>query len=357
MKTAVVILNWNGKKWLEQFLPGVISFSSDQAEVIIADNASSDGSLDFLAEQHPGIRVIRLDRNYGFATGYNKALQQIEAEYYILLNSDIEVTENWIAPVIRMMDTDAEIAACQPKILSYYERDKFEYAGAAGGFIDKYGYPFCRGRLFQSIEQDHGQYDRPVEIFWATGACLFVRAEVFRQLGGLDDDFFAHMEEIDFCWRARNLGYKIMYTPESTIYHIGGGTLPKKDARKTYLNIRNNITMLYKNLEADRLFRVLTARILLDYVAAIKFLIDGGFKDMFAVLRAHYYFWTHLPKLRKKREKIRHNRVSCIYWGNVVLRHYVFRKKSFRDLDPARFTFGPLRSRSAQAGKHPAPGR
>jgi len=343
LKTAVVILNWNGRKFLERFLPGVIRHSAGKADIIITDNDSSDYSLDYIEKNHPGIRVIRLDKNYGFAGGYNRALKATRADYYILLNSDIEVTENWIDPVIRLMEGDHTIAACQPKIRSYNEPEKFEYAGAAGGFIDKYGYPFCQGRLFQSLEKDEGQYDEPREVFWATGACMFVRADVFHELGGFDDDFFAHMEEIDFCWRAKNKGYRIMYCPGSTIFHIGGGTLPKKDSRKTYLNIRNNIIMLYKNLEPERLARVLAARLILDYVAAVKFLVDGGFKDMAAVIRAHFYFWKHLSMLRKKREKITHARVSQIYWGNVVLQHYLQRKKSFLQLDPSKFTKDPAR--------------
>jgi GT2 family glycosyltransferase len=341
LKTAVVILNWNGQKFLEKFLPGVIKHSSSLAEIIIADNDSSDNSLEYLENSHPGIKIIRLQKNHGFAGGYNLALKEIKAEYYILLNSDIEVTENWIAPVIGMMDKNPAIAACQPKIRSYHEPEKFEYAGAAGGFIDKYGYPFCQGRMFQSLEKDEGQYDEPREVFWATGACMFVRAELFHKLGGFDDDFFAHMEEIDFCWRAKNQGYKIMYCPASTIFHIGGGTLPKNNWRKTYLNIRNNIIMLYKNLEDERLVRVMAARQLLDYVAAFKFLIDGGFRDMAAVIKAHYYFWSNISKLKKKREKIPHLRVSQIYWGNVVLQHYLQRKKSFRQLESKRFTANP----------------
>lgn len=341
MKTAVVILNWNGKKFLEKFLPGVLRHSSPLAEIIIADNASSDDSLAYLEKNHPEIRIIRLTRNFGFAGGYNLALKQIEADNYILLNSDIEVTENWIAPVLKLMQADPHIAACQPKIRSYYDPEKFEYAGAAGGYIDKYGYPFCRGRLFQSIEKDEGQYDQATEVFWATGACMFLKADIFHKLGGFDDDFFAHMEEIDFCWRAKNQGYKIMFCPDSTIFHIGGGTLPKNNSRKTYLNIRNNIIMLYKNLEPERLVRVLAARLILDYVAALKFLVDGGFKDMAAVIRAHFYFWKNLSRLRKKREKIQHLKVSQIYWGNIVLQHYLRRKKTFRQLDGTRFTPNP----------------
>jgi GT2 family glycosyltransferase len=341
LKTAVVILNWNGRRFLEKFLPGVIEHSADVAEIIIADNDSSDDSLEYLGKSHPGLRIIKLEKNFGFAGGYNQALKEIEADYYILLNSDIEVTDNWISPVIGIMQNDTSIAACQPKIRSYNDPEKFEYAGAAGGFIDKYGYPFCQGRLFQSLEKDEGQYNLTREVFWATGACMFVRSDVFSKLGGFDDEFFAHMEEIDFCWRAKNQGYKIMYCPDSTIFHIGGGTLPKNNSRKTYLNIRNNIIMLFKNLEQERLTRVLTARIILDYIAAMKFLVDGGFKDMIAVLKAHFYFWTNLSRLRKKREKIPHLKVSQIYWGNVVMQHYLQRKKSFRQLDPGRFTGNP----------------
>jgi len=338
VKISVVILNWNGKKFLEKFLPGVIRHSAGAADIVIADNASTDGSVEFLAKEFPQVRTIILEKNHGFAGGYNLALQQITSDYYILLNSDIEVTENWIMPVIELMKADPAIAACQPKIRSFFEPEKFEYAGAAGGFIDKYGYPFCQGRMFQSLEKDEGQYDETREVFWATGACLFVRASVFHAMGGFDEDFFAHMEEIDFCWRAKNHGYKIMYCPDSMILHIGGGTLPKRNSRKTYLNIRNNIIMLYKNLEQGRLTKVLVARIFLDYIAAIKFLVDGGFKDMAAVIKAHFFVWTNISKLRQKREKIAHKRVSQIYWGNVVLQHYLQRKKSFRQLDPDKFT-------------------
>jgi GT2 family glycosyltransferase len=341
LKIAVVILNWNGRKFLEEFLPQVIKFSKNQAEVIIADNASSDGSIEFLNQSFPGIRVIQFNKNYGFAGGYNRALQQVEADYYVLLNSDIQVTENWIPPVIELMEKDPLIAACQPKILSYHEPEMFEYAGAAGGFIDKYGYPFCRGRVFQNLERDLGQYNDTREVFWATGACMFIRAKVFHEVGGLDDHFFAHMEEIDFCWRLKNNGYKILFCPSSKIYHIGGGTLPKNNARKTYLNIRNNIIMLYKNLERKRMLKVFAARIFLDWVAAMKFLVDGGFKDMWAVARAHLHILRNLGKLRKKREKIHHQRVSEIFWGNIVVEHYLKRKTLFTELDPSKFTKDP----------------
>lgn len=338
MKVAVVILNWNGRKYLERFLPEVIEYSKDHAEVIIADNASSDDSITYLNQNYPDIRVIQFPINYGFAAGYNKAFEQVESDYYILLNSDMQVTPNWIPPVISLMEKDPMIAACQPKIRAFHEPDKFEYAGAAGGFIDKYGFPFCRGRMFQSIEADEGQYDDAIEVFWATGACMFVRADVYHKMGGLDDDFFAHMEEIDFCWRLKNNGYKVMFCPSSTVFHIGGGTLPKNNAEKTYLNIRNNIIMLYKNIQPGMLIPVFIARVMLDYIASIKFLIDGGFSDLWAVNRAHFYFWRNFRRLRKKREKIVHRKVSNIYWGNIAFEHYIHRRKYYSQLDPAKFT-------------------
>lgn len=337
MKVAVVILNWNGKAFLGEFLPDVIRHSEDVADVIIADNDSTDGSVDFLSENFPTIRVIQNNENGGFAKGYNDALKQIEAEYYVLLNSDIEVTQNWIKPIIDLMDSDQAIAACQPKILSYHAREKFEYAGAAGGFIDKYGYPFCRGRLFQSLETDYGQYDEATEVFWATGACLFVRADLYHKYNGLDEDFFAHMEEIDFCWRLKQNGYKIMACPQSTVYHIGGGTLPKKSSRKTYLNIRNNCIMLYKNLPGNRLVTVFFWRFFLDGIAAIKFLLSSGVKDFFAVTKAHLHFYISIPKHRKKRKEIRPKKVNHIYRGNIVFDHYLKGIKVFSDLDKDKF--------------------
>jgi GT2 family glycosyltransferase len=253
MKTAVVILNWNGRNFLETFLPSVLEYSARCADVIVADNASTDDSVAFLQEHYPQIRIIEHPKNGGFSKGYNDALKQIDAEYYILLNSDVEVTPNWITPVIEMMDADPSIAACQPKLRSFEDRSQFEYAGAAGGFIDAYGYPFCRGRIFDVLEEDRGQYDDACEVFWATGACLFVRADLYHALGGLDEDFFAHMEEIDFCWRLKNNGHKVMYCPDSTVYHVGGGALPKSSPRKTYLNFRNNLALLVKNLPSKRL--------------------------------------------------------------------------------------------------------
>lgn len=336
-KTAVVILNWNGREFLRKFLPSVIENSHPYAEVIVADNASTDSSIEFLQDNFPEVRIITNRTNGGFAKGYNDALAEVEADYYILLNSDIEVTPNWIEPVISMMEKDRNIAACQPKLRSWHEKEKFEYAGAAGGFIDEYGYPFCRGRIFQHIETDNGQYDDVKEIFWATGACLFVRAELYHKFGGFDEDFFAHMEEIDFCWRLKNGGYKIMYCPESTVYHVGGGTLPKKSSQKTYLNFRNNISLLYKNLPSELLFKVFALRFPLDGVAAFKFLLDGGFGDFYAVLRAHLYFYRNFNKLRSKRRHLTHNNVHGIYKKNLVREYYLNKKTMFSQLHPDDF--------------------
>jgi len=304
----------------------------------VADNASTDSSVEFLQDNFPGIRIIQNRINGGFAKGYNDALSQVEADYFVLLNSDIEVTENWIKPVIDLMERDEKIAACQPKLRSFHHTEKFEYAGAAGGFIDKYGYPFCRGRIFQTIEADSGQYDLSVEVFWATGACMFVKSKVYRELSGFDDDFFAHMEEIDFCWRLKNHGYKVMYCPDSVVYHVGGGTLPKQSSHKTYLNFRNNLALLYKNLPADQLMPVFAVRFPLDGVAAITFLLGAGFADFYAVLRAHGYFYRNFLKLRKKRKMLHHNKVSMIYNANLVVEYHFRKKKAFTDLDQARFS-------------------
>lgn len=335
---AVVILNWNGAKFLEQFLPGVIEYSKADATIYVADNASTDGSVALLQEKFPEVNLILNNENGGFASGYNKALAQIDAEYYVLLNSDIEVTPNWISPIIHLMEEDPSIAACQPKILSYYQRNSFEYAGAAGGFIDLFGYPFCRGRIFQSLETDFGQFDDIQELFWATGACLFISSKAYWQAGGLDDDFFAHMEEIDLCWRLKNMGYRIMYCGHSAIYHIGGGTLPKSSARKTYLNIRNNLIMLYKNLPKYRLFPVFITRFFLDGIAALKFFASGGFQDFWAVTRAHLSFWRTFKKSKAKRKPFIHHSVSCIYQKSIVSEHYLMGKKFFSELTHEKFS-------------------
>lgn len=337
-KVAIVILNWNGKKFLERFLPFLVKYNTPDAEIIIADNASADDSVSFLQVNYPDIRIIRNSENGGFARGYNESLANVDAEYYVLLNSDIEVTPGWIEPVIKLMDSDRNIAACQPKLLTYDRRGEFEYAGGAGGFIDKFGYPFCRGRIFQAMETDNNQYNDAVEVFWATGACMFVRADLYHKYGGLDSDFFAHMEEIDFCWRLKNNGYKIMYCPGSAIYHVGGGTLPKKNSHKTYLNFRNNFFLLYKNLPSEKIFPVFLLRFFMDGIAGVKFLIEGHFKDAIAVVKAHFAFYFALGKLRKKRKMLKHSNVSCVFRKSVVFEHYLRGIRYFSQLDPEKFT-------------------
>lgn len=321
-KVAVVILNYNGQKFLETFLPSVVG-NNDKYEIIIADNASTDNSIDFLKSNYPNLKTIKLSSNQGFAGGYNNALQEIKAEYYVLLNSDVEVSPSWTKPIIDLMDSDTSIAACQPKIRSYHQKTHFEYAGAAGGYIDWLGYPFCRGRVFDSYEQDFGQYNDTKEVFWATGACMFVRAEVFHQLGGFDAHFFAHMEEIDLCWRMKNAGHKIMYSSASTVYHVGGGTLHKSNPRKTFLNYRNGLAMLYKNLPSNKLFSTILIRLILDGISGIKLLVDGSFSDFLAVIKAHFAFYAMIPKLERKSPK----NVSEIYQKSVVWEYFVKKQK------------------------------
>lgn len=317
---------------LERFLPSVTRCCPDDAEVIVADNGSTDDSLSFLAEQYPSLRVIALDKNYGFAEGYNRALAQVEADYYVLLNDDVEVTPDWIRPVIEQMEQDPRVAMAQPKMLMYDQRDTFEYAGGAGGFIDKYGYPMCRGRMFSTLEQDHGQYDDACEIFWASGAAMFVRASAWHELGGLDGDFFAHMEEIDFCWRAKNAGYKAVYCPRSVIYHVGGGTLPKSSPRKTFLNFRNNMALLYKNLPQQRRWWVMAVRMVLDGVAGLKFLCEGHPKECLAVVEAHKAYRQWKPRLKEKRQQMQPHEVSCVYRGWLLIDYYLLGRKKFSQL-------------------------
>ena len=338
MKVAVVILNYNGKAFLERFLAQVVASCPDWAEVIVADNASTDGSADFMRECFPEVRLIENGSNDGFSTGYNLALQKVDAQYFVLLNSDIEVAPGWIEPVVALMDADPQIAACQPKILSYHHKERFEYAGACGGFIDKYGYPFCRGRVFQHLEADQGQYDTPMEVFWATGACMFVRADLYRKFGGLDDSFFAHMEEIDLCWRLKNAGYKVFCCPASRVYHIGGGTLPKNSPRKTYLNFRNNLSVLVKNLPEGRVCRIILYRILLDWVASLKFLFEGCFRDFIMVFKAHFDFYRRMKSLREKRKGNQHRQVSCVYRRNIVVDGMLLGKNKFSALREQDFS-------------------
>lgn len=324
---AIVILNYNGQGFLDKFLPSVIQHSQGH-EIIVADNASTDNSVAFLTQKYPNIRLIQLPHNGGFTGGYNEALKQVQATYYVLLNSDIEVTSDWVNPVIELMDANPKIAACQPKMRDYYKPAYFEYAGAAGGYIDWLGYPFCRGRVFDTCEEDTGQYNDAREIFWATGACMFVRADVFHQLGGFDTKFFAHMEEIDLCWRMKNAGFQIYYSPASTVYHVGGGTLHKSNPRKTFLNYRNGLAMMYKNLPANQLFTTIFMRLVLDGISGIKFLLAGSFKDIWAILKAHFAFYGMIPDLERKSPK----QLKDIYPKSIVLQYFLRGKKSFGEL-------------------------
>jgi GT2 family glycosyltransferase len=336
-KTAIVILNWNGKDFLAQFLPALIKNSQNtDSEIIVADNGSKDDSIEFLKSNFPEIKRIILDKNYGFTGGYNRALSQIEAQYFVLLNSDVEVTPNWLNPLIEILDSDASVAAVMPKILSYSNKEEFEYAGAAGGFIDKFGYPFCRGRILGTIEKDLGQYNDIKEVFWATGACFVVRAELFKKLGGFDDDFFAHMEEIDLCWQFKNMGYKIIYCSNSAVYHVGGGTLPNTNPFKLYLNFRNNLFLLYKNLPKNKLFVTLLFRMILDGVSAGLFLAKFSFSSFIAVLKAHLHFYKSLKQLRFKRKAIIEQTVKTTHpemlQESIVFDYFVRKKKVFDKL-------------------------
>jgi GT2 family glycosyltransferase len=306
IKTAVVILNWNGLGFLKRFLGNVVRQSyGNNTIVFVADNNSDDGSVEWVKSNLPEITLVSLDKNYGFAGGYNRALSRIEAKYYILLNSDIEVTPGWTVPLINFLENNPDAASCQPKILSYAERDRFEHAGAAGGFIDKYGFPFCRGRILNKTEKDSGQYDDMTEIFWSSGACMAVRAEYWKRFGGFDDDFFAHMEEIDLCWRFGKLGLKVVYIPDSVVYHVGGGTLPYSSPFKVYLNFRNSLFMLYKNLPARKLNRILFIRKVMDGMAFLLFISKGDFAAAGSVWKAHLDYYKKLKLLKEKRKTVK----------------------------------------------------
>ncbi len=315
MKVAVVILNWNGEQMLSDFLPSVVAHSVlpeslGEAVVYVADNGSTDHSLRLLADSFPSVRTIAFSQNYGFADGYNKAFEPIYAEYAILLNSDVEVTPGWLHPLVQYMDAHPQVAACQPKLMAYHQKDAFEYAGAMGGFIDCYGYPYCRGRIFDTVEKDHGQYDADVPLLWATGACLMVRLAVYKEVGGLDGRFFAHMEEIDLCWRLRCRGYEVRSVASSVVYHVGGATLNAGHPRKTFLNFRNNLLMLYKNLPSDKLRSVLFVRALLDYVAAAMFMLKGEWGSAKAVFRARREYRKLKREFRASREENLHKAVT-----------------------------------------------
>ncbi len=336
-KVAIVILNWNGQKMLAKFLPNVIEYSRQDAEIWVADNSSSDGSMHLLETQFPQVKTIVLEQNFGFAEGYNRALRQIEADYYVLLNSDVEVSHHWLTPLIEFMDSHPQVAACQPKLLAEYDKDSFEYAGACGGFLDKYGYPFCRGRIFGMVERDNGQYDYQQEILWATGACMMIRSADYWKAGGLDGRFFAHNEEIDLCWRLRLMGRKIYCIPESEVYHVGGGTLPKSNPMKTFLNFRNNLTMLYKNLSDKELSHVMRVRWFLDYLAAFEMLLlQRNWGDFKAVFKARKAFKEWRSSFDEERKRIQSQRVEeeipQIFQTSILWQYYAKGVKNFKDL-------------------------
>lgn len=330
-KVSIVILNFNTQNFLEKFVPYLKKTNYDNFEIIVADNASTDNSVEFLYENFPEIKVLVFDENLGYAGGYNKALQNLDSDYYVLINSDVEVTLDWLEPLILLAQSDKNIAAIQPKLLDYTSRNMFEYAGGSGGFIDKFGYPFCRGRWFNYIENDTKQYNDIREIFWASGACFLIRVEHWKLSGGLDEDFFAHMEEIDLCWRLKNLGYKIMVCPQSVVYHIGGGTLPVGNPHKTYLNFRNGLFLLCKNLNSKVLFSTLFIRFILDGLAAFKFLTEFKFREIAAVLRAHIIFYGKINYWLKKRENNGNKQISPygMYNKSIVFKFFVSGKRKF----------------------------
>ncbi|WP_452603287.1 glycosyltransferase family 2 protein [Pontimicrobium sp. MEBiC06410] len=329
MEIAIVILNWNGKELLETFLPSIVRHSKN-ATVYVADNASTDNSVAFVSTNFPSVKIIQNTENGGYAKGYNDALKHINADIFCLVNSDIEVSENWLLPIISTFTAEPQTAIIQPKILDYKQKTHFEYAGAAGGYIDKYGYPFCRGRIFNTIEADNGQYNKDSNIFWASGACFFIRAHVFNTLQGFDDSFFAHMEEIDLCWRAHNLGYTAKYNHQSTVYHVGGATLNATNPKKTYLNFRNSLFTLTKNASGG-LFFILFLRMVLDGLAAFKFLTELKFRHILAILRAHLSFYKHFTRLIRQRRQLQQSK-NYYKLKSIVWNYYVNKKKRFSHL-------------------------
>jgi GT2 family glycosyltransferase len=331
---SVVILGWNGKKFLESFLPSVVRYTSKpEYEVVYADNLSTDDSVAYVAANFPTVRIIQNSSNKGFAAGYNDCLSHVKSKYYVLLNQDVEVTENWLDPLVAIAEKDDSIAAAQPKIRAYHNKEMFEYAGAAGGMVDWLGYAFCRGRIFDTIEKDNGQYDDVVDIFWASGASMFVRSEVYWRAGGLDDQFFAHQEEIDLCWRIKNLGYRIVVEPMALVYHVGGGSLPQGNPRKAFLNFRNNLLMLYKNLPKRQLWWKLPFRFVLDWVAAIYSVVKNkNLKDFNAIAKAHIDFFNQIPTLGGKRHAIKSKRTDFLFRRSIVFRHFVMKKKYYTEM-------------------------
>jgi GT2 family glycosyltransferase len=332
VKIAIVILNWNGKKLLETFLPSIVNFSSEKAEIFVADNASTDESIFYVKKHFPSVNIIENTINGGYAKGYNDALQAVKANIYCLINSDVEVTENWLSPILEVFDKEKNVAIIQPKILDYKDKYSFEYAGAAGGFIDFFGYPYCRGRVFNSLEKDNHQFDDTTEIFWASGACFFIRSKVFHELKGFDEDYFAHQEEIDLCWRTQNLGFEIKYVGRSTVFHIGGATLQETNPHKTYLNFRNSLLNVVKNVPKKWFLIVVLSRLILDGIAGIKFLLELRPIHTIAILKAHLSFYKNLPLFLKKRRKIIKKQTYFTHIS-IVWQYFVLGKKKFQELD------------------------
>ncbi len=331
---AIVILNWNGQHFLEQFLPFVTASTYANKRVIVADNASTDNSIIFLQQYFPQVEIIRNPTNEGFAKGYNTALQQVNSDYYILLNSDVQVEPGWIEPVIELMASNAVIGACQPKILAHSEPRLFEYAGACGGWVDRFGYPFARGRVFNTLEEDKGQYNQEQQCFWASGAAMFVRADMYHVLGGLDEYFFAHQEEIDFCWRLQLAGYKVFVQPASVVYHVGGGTLPKGNHRKDFLNFRNSLVMLAKNLPFSEALWKIPFRILLDMIAAYKELFTGNGGTYIAIAKAHCYFikWLLFNRNQSVFPITKKGKLRGLYFGSIVWQYFIMKKTTFSEI-------------------------
>ncbi|MBT4869320.1 MAG: glycosyltransferase family 2 protein [Polaribacter sp.] len=331
MKTAIVILNWNGQKLLEQFLPSVVNFSLDEATIYIADNASTDDSVSYVKTHFPSVKIIKNRQNGGYSKGYNDALKAIDADIYCLLNSDVEVTENWLKPITEAFRNDINTAIIQPKLLDFKEKTKFEYAGAGGGFIDVFGYPYCRGRIFNYLETDHGQFDDETEIFWASGACLFIRSKVYHEVGGLDEDYFAHQEEIDLCWRTQNLGYKVKYVGSSSVYHVGGATLKETNPHKTFLNFRNSLLNVVKNVPKERFLFVIFSRLLLDGIAGLKFIIELRPIHTLAIIKAHISLYKNSIKFLKKRKKLQ-KKSTYFKHTSIVSQYFIFHRIKFKNL-------------------------
>ncbi|NVK52641.1 MAG: glycosyltransferase family 2 protein [Flavobacteriaceae bacterium] len=331
MKTAIVILNWNGKKLLEQFLPSVITHSSEEATIYVADNASTDNSIQFIKEFYPTVRIVENAANGGYAKGYNDALKHIDADVYCLLNSDIEVTKHWLQPIIKIFKNNSSTAIVQPKILDYKNKSAFEYAGAGGGFVDLYGYPYCRGRVFNHLETDNKQFNDVTDIFWASGACLFIRSKVYHQLGGFDEDYFAHQEEVDLCWRAQNEGYKAQYVGTSTVYHVGGATLQETNPHKTFLNFRNSLLNVVKNVPKKWFLFVVFSRLVLDGVAGIKFALELRPIHTWAIIKAHFSFYKNFYRFLKKRKKLQKKSDYNLH-TSIVWQYFVLGRKKFNEL-------------------------